>query len=54
MRIWKVLGLAGMIGLTAAGVAVGTQTVKRQRREIREADPEELRDRLHERLRSVE
>jgi hypothetical protein len=54
MRMWKLLGLAGIIGLTAAGVAVGTKTVKRQRREIREADPEELRDRLHERLRSVE
>ena len=54
MRIWKVLGLAGLIGLAAAGVTVGTQTVKRQRREIREADPEELRNRLHERLSSAE
>ncbi len=50
MRIWKLLGVAGLIGLTAAGVTVGTQTVKRQRREIHEADPEELRNRLHERL----
>ncbi len=50
MRMWKILGVAGPIGLTAAGVTVGTKTVNRQRREIREADPEELRDRLHARL----
>jgi hypothetical protein len=54
MRIWKVLGVAGLVGLATAGATVGTQTVKRQRREFREADPVELRDRLHDRLRSAD
>lgn len=54
MRMWKIFGMAGLIGLTAASVKVGSQTVKRQRREIREADPAELRDRLHARLRAAQ
>ena len=44
------MGLAGLIGATAAGVAVGTRKVQRQRREYRDADVDELRSRLHERL----
>ena len=50
MRAWKIVGLAGIVGATAAGVAVGTRAVQRHRREYREADPYELRDRLHARL----
>ncbi|MFT6392001.1 MAG: hypothetical protein ACJA14_001518 [Ilumatobacter sp.] len=50
MRIWKILGVAGLLGMAAAGATVGTQTIKRQRREFSEANPDELRDRLHERL----
>lgn len=50
MRIWKIVGLAGLVGVTIASVAVGTRTVQRQRREYRDADVDELRSRLHERL----
>lgn len=50
MRAWKIVGLAGIVGATAAGVAVGTRAAQRHRREYREADPDELRARLHERL----
>ena len=53
MRVWKILGVAGLIGLTATGVTMGTQTISRQRREVREADPEELRNRLHARLQAA-
>jgi len=42
---WKLLGLAGV-----AGVAAGGAVVARQRREQQEYSPEELRDKLHERL----
>jgi hypothetical protein len=54
MRWWKIVGLAGLIGATAAGVAVGTRRVQRQRREYRDADVDELRSRLHERLARVQ
>lgn len=54
MRMWKILGLAGIVGAAAVGVAVGARAVQRQRREYREADPDELRERLHERFRAVE
>jgi hypothetical protein len=50
MRMWKVLGLAGIVGATAVGVAYGAKRAERQRREYREADPDELRSRLHQRL----
>jgi hypothetical protein len=42
---WKLLGLAG-----AAGVAATGAVVAHQKRESVEYSPEELRDRLHERL----
>ncbi len=49
MRIpWKVVGLAGV-----AGVAAGGAVVARRRRAHREYDPEELRARLHDRLRQA-
>lgn len=38
MRIWKILGVAGFVGLAAAGATVGTQKVQQQRRDYREAD----------------
>jgi hypothetical protein len=50
VRTWKILGLAGVVGATAAGIAAGSRAVQRRRREFREADPDELRGRLHERL----
>ncbi len=44
-RHWKLLGLAGLAGVAATGVVVA-----RKRRDQVEYDPDELRDRLHERL----
>jgi hypothetical protein len=42
---WKLVGLAGLAGVAATGVVVA-----RRRRAQREYTPDELRDRLHERL----
>ena len=50
MRLWKILGLAGLVGAAALGVAAGTKAVQRQRREYREADTDELRASLRARL----
>jgi hypothetical protein len=46
---WKLLGLAG-----AAGVAATGAVVARNRRPQSDYTPEELRDRLRERLQQVE
>lgn len=54
MRAWKILGLAGVVGVAAVGIAAGTRSAQRQRREYREADVGELRDRLHERLHELD
>ena len=54
MRIWKWVGLAGIVGVTAVGIAAGTATVRRKRREFVDANPDELRGRLQERLREAE
>ena len=48
MRLWKIVGLAGAVGLAATGVAVG------RRRTWRSYDADELRERLHERLAEAE
>jgi len=48
--MWKVLGLAGIVGATAAGVAYSAKSVERQKREYRDADIDELRSHLHQRL----
>ena len=45
MRVWKVLGLATLAGVVAAGVAV-----ERRRRTYRSYDTDELRAKLHARL----
>ena len=47
-RTWKLLGVAGLAGVTATGVVVA-----RRRRGHREYDPEELRAKLHARLDEV-
>ena len=47
-RTWKLLGLAGLAGVTATGVVVA-----RRRRSHSEYDPDELRARLHDRLAQV-
>jgi hypothetical protein len=54
MRIWKWVGLAGVVGAAAVGIAAGTATVRRKRREYVDAHPDELRTRLHERWREAE
>jgi hypothetical protein len=46
---WKLIGLAGVAGVAATGAVVAYR-----RREHHEYDPDELRDRLHERLRAVD
>ena len=46
---WKWLGLAGVVGIAATGVAV-----TRQERERRSYSPEEIRERLHRRHAEVE
>jgi hypothetical protein len=45
MRWWKVLGLAGFVGVAATGVVI----VRAERRR-RAYTPEEIRARLHARL----
>ena len=47
-RTWKLLGIAGLAGVTATGVVVA-----RRRRTQREYDPDELRAKLHDRLAEV-
>jgi hypothetical protein len=48
VRWWKWLGLAGLAGVTATGVVVA-----RSERRRRGYTPEEVRQRLHERLAEV-
>jgi hypothetical protein len=43
---WKIVGLAGIAGVTAATGVV----VARKRRDHTEYDPDELRDKLHSRI----
>jgi hypothetical protein len=45
MRWWKVLGLAGLAGVTATGVVAA-----RAERRRRAYTPEEIRAKLHERV----
>ena len=45
MRLWKVLGLATLAGVVAAGVAL-----ERRRRTYGSFDTDELRAKLHARL----
>ena len=51
MRIWKLVGLAGVVGVAAVGIAAGTSAVsKRKHREFVDANPDELRVRLQQRF----
>jgi hypothetical protein len=45
MRWWKVVGLAGFVGVAATGVVIA-----RAERRRRAYTPEEIRSRLHARL----
>jgi hypothetical protein len=49
MRWWKVLGLAGVVGVAATGVVVA-----RAERKRRAYTPDEIRERLHARIVEVE
>lgn len=49
MRFWKWVGLAGLVGVAALGIATGVATVQRHRREFVDAAPDAVRTRLHER-----
>ena len=44
MRLWKLLGLAGLVGMAAGGAVLA-----RAERRRRAYTPEEIRDRLHAR-----
>jgi hypothetical protein len=46
---WKLVGLAGLAGVAATGVVVA-----RRSRTTTDVEPDELRERLHERLAAVE
>ncbi|MEP7035625.1 MAG: hypothetical protein ABI662_03725 [Dermatophilaceae bacterium] len=45
MNLWKVVGLAGLAGVAAAGVIIA-----REQRQRTQLAPDEIRARLHERL----
>ena len=45
MKLWKVLGLAGLAGVAATGAIIA-----RDQRQRAQLTPDEVRDRLHERL----
>jgi hypothetical protein len=49
MRLWKLLGLAGLAGVAATGVVIA-----RSERKRRAYTPEEIRSRLHERLAALD
>jgi hypothetical protein len=53
VRIWKWIGLAGLVGAVAVGVTVGVRA-QRSRRHYVDADPAELRERLQARLAAVD
>lgn len=48
MRWWKVVGLAGVVGVAATGIVVA-----RSERKRRSYTPEEIRTRLRERVEKV-
>lgn len=45
MKLWKVLGLAGLAGVAATGVIIA-----RDQRQRAQLTPDQVRERLHERL----
>jgi hypothetical protein len=45
VKIWKALGLAGLAGVAATGVVIARDQRKRS-----DLTPEEIKDRLHQRL----
>jgi hypothetical protein len=49
MRLWKLLGLAGLAGVAATGVVIA-----RSERQLRAYTPDEIRSRLHERVAALD
>jgi hypothetical protein len=49
MRLWKLLGLAGLAGVAATGVVIA-----RGERQRRAYSPDEIRSRLHERAAALD
>jgi hypothetical protein len=49
MKLWKVLGLAGLAGVTATGAIIA-----RDQRRRADLEPDEIRGRLQERLAATE
>ncbi|TQN42241.1 hypothetical protein FHU33_1636 [Blastococcus colisei] len=49
MRLWKLLGVAGL-----AGVAAGSVVLARNERQRRAYAPDDVRARLHERVAAIE
>jgi hypothetical protein len=45
VKLWKILGLAGVAGVAASGAIIA-----RDQRQRAQLSPEQVRDRLHERL----
>ena len=48
-RVWKIVGLAGVVGVVATGALVA-----KGERERRAYTPDEVRDRLQDRLRTAQ
>ncbi|MET7283784.1 hypothetical protein ABZS29_36480 [Kribbella sp. NPDC005582] len=48
MKVWKVVGLAGLVGVAATGVVIA-----RGERKRRAYTPDEVRDRLKERAKQA-
>ena len=49
MKVWKVVGLAGLVGVAATGVVIA-----RGERKRRAYTPEEVRDRLKTRVKEAD
>ena len=49
MKLWKVLGLAGLAGVTATGAIIA-----RDQRQRAQLTPDQVRDRLRDRLEESE
>lgn len=49
MKLWKVLGIAGLTGVAATGAIIA-----REQRKRAQVTPDDVRRRLHERLADLE
>ncbi|MFC4783549.1 hypothetical protein ACT8ZV_03685 [Nocardioides sp. MAHUQ-72] len=49
MKLWRVLGVAGLAGVAATGAIIA-----RDQRRRAQLTPDEVRDRLHERLEEIQ